>query len=119
MAVPRKLLVVSVSTLALAFSGLGQTLSRTFHLTHVSSNASANEITTILRTLDNDKVSSDQAKQEITVIGTADQIAFAEWVVDHLDVADPPTVTPQYTVAGSDMAAARIYYLANMPPSIR
>jgi hypothetical protein len=74
-----------------------------------------NEIATILQTLDNDKVFSDQAKRDITVTGTADQIAFAEWVVDHLDVADPPAATPQYTVAGTDMPAARIYYLANTP----
>jgi hypothetical protein len=111
----RRLLVVSASILALAFSGLGQTLSHTFQLTHVSSAASMNEIATILKTLDNDQTFADLEKQEMTVTGTANQIAFAEWVIEHLDVATPPAGTLQYTATGSDTPTARIYYLANTP----
>lgn len=115
----RKLLAISFSCFVAA-GALAQTTSHTYHMNHVPSTAALNEIATLLRALVFDgrytdttpPVSVDPADQSITVSGTADQQATANWIIQHLDVTAPPQNTQQYTAGESD-PAVRIYFLAH------
>jgi hypothetical protein len=104
---------VIFAAFALASGVMGQTTSRTFHLTTVTSQAGLNEIATIIRTLGGGVPTSDAA--DITVSGTDDELAFAAWLVQHLDLQNPPLAPAQYTVTGSEPDSVRIFYLAHTP----
>ena len=87
----------------LASVALGQDVDRIFHLRNATTDRSLQEIVTTVRTVANiQQVAVDNAAATVTVKGTSDQIALAEWLVPKLDVvagADPGSQT--YRVAGN------------------
>ena len=103
---------VTAAVLAFASAVLGQTTSRTFHLTNVPTVAGLRELGVILRTLDTQSILVDEANQDISVSGTADELALAGWLVQQLDVQNPPPTSPAYTVAGGN-DTVRILYLSH------
>ena len=116
-----RLLAISLSFFVAA-GALAQTTNQTYHMNHVPSNVSLNEIATLIRVLGYEgtygdatpQVSVDPAKQSVVVTGTADQQATADWIIQHLDLTAPPQTTLQYA-AGALEPAVRIYFLAHTP----
>jgi hypothetical protein len=94
---------------------LGQDLDRVFHLTNSTSAGSLQEIVVTMRTVAQiQQVSADTNVADITVKGTADQIALAEWLVPKLDVSPNSTPGPQsYRVAGNSDDVVELFELAN------
>jgi hypothetical protein len=98
-----------------AYGAWGQTTTRTFHLTTVSTTPALNEITTIVRTLGVRNIFADVTSHSITVSGTDAELAMAAWLVEHLDMEQPQAATAQYSFSGSPDDSVRIFYLANTP----
>jgi hypothetical protein len=108
-------LLKNIIVALIASCAWGQTTSRTFHLTTVSTLAGMNELATIIRTLDANAIFADETSQTLTVSGTDAELALAAWLVEQLDSEHPQFASPQYTVAGSAQDAVRIFYLVNTP----
>lgn len=81
---------------------LGQNVDRVFNLTNAKTVMSLQEIATTLRTVAQlQQLSVDNGVPTLTIKGTADQIALAEWLVPRLDVAEAANQGPQeYRVSG-------------------
>jgi hypothetical protein len=92
----------------------GQTSSsQAFHLTTVPSAPALREIGTILRTVAGiEQVHLDEAKSDITVIGTDAEREAAAWIVKQLDTTSPRPA--EYTYPGGS-ETIRILYLTNTP----
>ena len=89
--------------------------SRTFHVTAVPNTAALNEIATILRTVGGmQNVHNDAALFNITVTGTDADIAFADWFVKQVDIANPDPAAGSYTIPGGK-EMVRILYTAHNP----
>jgi hypothetical protein len=104
-----------VALVLLASSAFAQDLSRTFQLKNNSTSTGLQEIATTLRTVfDVKQVSIDPAVSTITVSGTSDQIAAAEWLVPKVDVATGAGVSPQkYFFAGNSNDVVDVVGLKN------
>lgn len=104
--------------LLFASAAFAQDVDRAFHLTNAKTAASLNEIATTLRTAAQiQQLSIDPALATMTVQGSRDQIALAEWLVPKLDVAPGANSGPQsYRIAGSD-DVVMVFTLAHTPTS--
>src|SRR5215471_8255432 len=102
-----------ILTLAMVSTVLGQNQDRIFHFAHTETVQSMQEIATAIRTVGDIKdVSVDTAQKSFSVHGTAEQIAFADWLFTGLDqiVPVPPdSAVHEYRFAGVDDNVVRIY----------
>ena len=93
----------------------GQT-DRTFQLTQDEDKRALEEIATVLRaTGDIQQVSIDDIRRTVTVVGTAGQIAMADWLVHQMDLpanGQSPGVHEYRPPAGND-DVVRIFYLTH------
>ena len=82
---------------------LGQSVDRVFKLVNATAVTSLQEIATTLRAIAQiQQLSVDDAHATLTVKGTADQIALAEWMVPKLDVTAGSNPGPQeYRASGN------------------
>src|SRR5215471_20829933 len=92
--------------LAIVSASWGQTQDRVFHFAHAETPQGMQEIATAIRTIGEIKdVSVDTAQKIFSVHGTAEQIAFADWLFNGLDqiVPVPPdSAVHEYRFAGGD-----------------
>jgi hypothetical protein len=103
-----------ISALAFAFvtppAVLGQTTT-TIHMHIVPNQAALNEVATIIRTVGNIKqINADHATDDVTVTGTTDDLAFAEWLVKQVDTDKPAPA--EFAMPGADDIVHTVY-LAN------
>ena len=98
-----------------ACSAFAQT-GKVIYLTHVETPQDLQEVTNVVRSIAEIRdVTPDQTKMSITVHGTADQNALAQWLCGEMDRAAPqPAGTQQYTVPHSDVPAVQVFFLAQM-----
>lgn len=61
------------------------------------------------------QVNGDEPGRNITVNGTADQVALATWLVAQLDTKTPPVPSVRYTMKGGPDDSVRVFYMAHMP----
>jgi hypothetical protein len=115
----------SIVFLAVAFAAFGQTPSatvssqpgadRTFYFAYAVTPQAMQEIATGVRIItDMSQVSVDESKKSLTVHGTTDQLALAEWLFTGLDVVDPTPASPaihEYRTPSSADNVARLFYL--------
>jgi hypothetical protein len=89
---------------------------KVIYLANVDAPQSMQEILNIVRTMGEIKDASlDPAKKSITVHGTADQIAVAQWLCGELDKATPPVgAKRQYTVPNSNIPVLQVFFLAHI-----
>lgn len=94
---------------------LGQNVDRVFRLTNATAVTSLQEIATTLRTIGQiQQLSVDNVHATLTVKGTADQMALAEWLVPKLDVTAGSNPGPQeYRVPGDSDDVVVVYGLAH------
>ncbi|MDQ6663325.1 MAG: hypothetical protein M3Z23_02905 [Acidobacteriota bacterium] len=99
----------------LASLALGQNVTRVFTLTNATAVTSLQEIATTVRTVGQiQQLSVDNALGALTVKGTSDQIALAEWLVPKLDVAGTSFRGPQdYWVGGNSDDVVLVLDLAH------
>jgi len=84
---------IAVCFVSVAF---GQNVDRVFRVMNATTVTSLQEIATTLRTIGQiQQLSLDNAHATLTVKGTADQIALADWLVPKLDVAAVSNPGPQ------------------------
>lgn len=104
--------VIAVCFASLA---LGEDADRVFKLMNATTVLSQQEIATTLRSVARiQQLSLARAVPSLTVNGTADQIALAEWLIPRLDVAGGSNHEPQeYWVAGNSDDVLVVYGLAN------
>jgi hypothetical protein len=104
-----------VALLLLVSSAFGQDLSRTFQLKNNSSASGLAEIATTLRTVfDVKQVSVDPVVATITLTGTSDQIAVAEWLMPKVDALPGAVTAPQkYFYGGNSNDVAYLVALRN------
>ncbi|HXB69841.1 MAG TPA: hypothetical protein VNY05_16430 [Candidatus Acidoferrales bacterium] len=96
-----------------------QSLDRVFHFVNTQTPAGFKQVADPIRGMtEGAQVSVDDAAATLTVHGTADQLAMAEWLFVALDkpaVGQPPAqhaASADYHVAGSE-DLVRVYYLAH------
>jgi hypothetical protein len=104
-----------VALVLLASSAFAQDLSRTFQLKNNSGSPGLQEIATTLRTVfDVKQVSIDAAVPTITVAGTAEQIAVAEWLMPKLDALPGAVAAPQkYFYGGNSNDVVEVFGMKN------
>jgi hypothetical protein len=93
----------------------GQT-NRTFQLTQDENEQELEEIATVLRaTGDIQQVSIDDINKTVTVIGTAGQIAIADWLVRQMDLPAnaPLSGVHEYRPAAGSDDVVRVFYLTH------
>jgi hypothetical protein len=107
---------VFVTTALLASPAFGQpaeeTLDRVFSFTHTEREQNPWQVATILRTVaDIKKLSVDAEKRTISLSGTNDQLALANWLLQTLDrpTADP-TRTEYDRAEPGDFRIVRVFY---------
>jgi hypothetical protein len=92
-----------------------QPVDRTFYFTHDESPQNLQNIVNIVRGVGIvQQVTSDPAKRSVTVTGTADQIALADWLCHELSQPANGQPPQEYRVPGSDLPVVRVYFLANV-----
>ena len=91
--------------MAVCFASIafGQNADRVFHLTNATAVMSLQDIATTLRSVAQiQQVSVDSAAAMLTVKGTPDQIALADWLIPKLDVPAASNAAPlEYRVSGN------------------
>ena len=94
---------------------LGQDIDRVFRLKNAAAVISVQEIATTMRTVAQiQKLSVDNAAATLTIKGTPDQMALAEWLLPKLDVAEASNLGPQeYRVQGSSDDVVMVFELAH------
>ncbi len=102
--------------LAIVSAGLvyGQaSVTRTVHLVNIGTPRGLQEAATVLRTVcDVSKLSIDTPASTITVTGTPDLTALAEWALTAID-APGPMAAQQYSVPGGKDDIVKVVYLVN------
>ncbi|HEY1497512.1 MAG TPA: hypothetical protein VGF49_23300 [Candidatus Solibacter sp.] len=92
-----------------------QTVDRTFYFTRGESPENLQNIVSIVRGVGLvQEVTSDPAKKSVTVSGTADQIALADWLCHHLSQPGNGQPPQEYRVPTSDLPVVHVYFLANV-----
>src|SRR5437899_5251191 len=89
-----------------------QSVDRTFYFAHGESPQNLQNIVNIVRGVGIvQEVTSDPAKRSVTVSGTADQVALADWLCHQL--SQPGTGQPpqEYRVPGSELPVVHVYFL--------
>jgi hypothetical protein len=101
-------------------AGKSDDVIRVFHLTHVST-ASPQQIQEVLSTIrvvgDIQKVFNDTALEDLVVRGSANEIAFAEYLIGSLDVERGSVTTSQefdLQAPYRNWRVARVFYLKKM-----
>ena len=94
---------------------LGQDIDRVFRLKNAAAVISVQEIATTMRTVALiPKLSVDNASATLTIKGTPDQMALAEWLLPKLDVAEASNLGPQeHRVQGSSDDVVMVFELAH------
>jgi hypothetical protein len=102
-----------------ASAAFAQEATRTFKLSNATSAVGLLELTATIRTVAQiQQLSTDNAPPTLTVAGTGDQIAMAEWLVPKLDVAaGANTAAQQYAVAGNADDLVLVYPLVHTASS--
>jgi hypothetical protein len=104
--------------LATAAFAFGQT-DRVFHFTHTESATSRNQITTLIRVISDAEASPDETQKTLTLHGTQEQIALAEWLLGEIDKPQipPPNnreeATHSYQLQGGGENTVRVFFLLN------
>lgn len=103
---------------AFAQAPAGEGVYRVFNLSRTESAQDLQEITTVVRaTTEIRQVTSDAALRTISVRGSADQVALAEWLCTQLDKPDvaagPLEFVMPATDPGTNNNVVRIFYLTN------
>uniref|UniRef100_Q024H2 NolW domain protein n=1 Tax=Solibacter usitatus (strain Ellin6076) TaxID=234267 RepID=Q024H2_SOLUE len=92
-----------------------QSIDRTFYFTHGESPQNLQEIVNIVRGVGIiSQVTSQPAKDSVTVTGTAEQIALADWLCHQLSQPGDGQQPQEYRVPGSDLPVVHVYFLANV-----
>ena len=92
-----------------------QTVDRTFYFTRGESPQNLQEIVNIVRGVGIvQQVTSDTAKKSVTVTGTADQVALADWLCHQLSQPGNGQPPQEYRIPGSDLPVVHVYFLANV-----
>jgi hypothetical protein len=97
----------------------GQNVDRVFRLMNATAPTSLQGIATTMRTIGQiQQLSVDDAHATLTVKGTADQIALAEWLIPKLDVTAGSNPGPQeYRVPGDSDDVVVVYELVHAATS--
>ncbi|MBZ5622967.1 MAG: hypothetical protein LAQ69_30170 [Acidobacteriia bacterium] len=97
-----------------------QSVDRVFHFTNTQTPQGFKEVASLIRTIASiPQGSVDNEQRTLTVHGTADQVALAEWLFTDLDKpadGQPPahySSTQDYRVPGGTDDVARVFYLAH------
>jgi hypothetical protein len=99
-------------TAVLAF---GQT-DRAFHFAHTGKAQDMKEIGMAIRVISDAPVAVYPDRQTLTIHGSAEQIALAEWMFTELDAPHTQSAAVRQTRIGSDAeSTVRIFYLHNTP----
>ncbi len=87
---------------------------RVFYVTHDGTLQDLQELSTVLRLMAKCyKVFAYAGLRAITLRGTTDQMALAEWVFNDLDKATRASAGHEHRVPGSDNELVRLFYLAH------
>jgi type II secretory pathway component GspD/PulD (secretin) len=105
-------------TALFALAAFGQSGSITIYLTNAGTPESMRGLYNAVRTIgDIRDAVLDDTNKTITVSGTPEQNALAQWLCTEMDLASPPSgpaaVRHDYQVPGSDLAAVQVYFLAH------
>ena len=115
-----------VITALVAFTAFGQPaadrgVDRVLYYTNAKTVQDIQEIATLVRALaDVPQVNADTEQRSLSLHGTADQIALAEWLLQELDQPLPaqpaaqqnePPRKHEYRIAGSGEPLVRVFYL--------
>src|ERR1700692_1390951 len=72
-------------------TSIQQSSDRLFHFTHTEGATNFQQVGTLMRTMtDMKQASVDEAQKTLTLNGTAEQLALAEWLFDELDKPNIP-----------------------------
>lgn len=102
---------------ATGVAAFGQTpdSAHTFNFAHTSTTQGMQEIATSIRTIAAmSEVSVDESKKSLTVHGTADQNALAEWMFTGMDLAAPAhadAAVHEYRMPAGADDVVRLFYL--------
>jgi hypothetical protein len=109
-----------VAFVLLASSAFAQDLSRTFQLKNITTANGVQEISTTLRTVfDIKRVSVDAAIPTITIVGAAEQISVAEWLMPKLDALPGAVIAPQkYFYGGNSNDVVAVFGMKNTQNTI-
>ena len=105
-----------VSALFASFAS-GQEQDKVLYLTSAMTAQEMRETATVVRTIaDTREISIDDARKSLTVNGTPEQLALAEWLVNELNQPAKPMTTHAYPlpVAGTD--AVRMFFVFAQTP---
>jgi hypothetical protein len=104
-------------------SGGGDNVVRVFYLTHAGTPQALQEVATLVRSMaDIRRLFTYNAPRAMTLRGTADQIALAEWLVNELDnsanrqagAQQSQNAAPhEYSMSGGGDDVVRVYYLTH------
>ena len=87
---------------------------RVFYVTHDGTLQDLQELSSVLRLMAKCyKVFAYAGLRAITLRGTTDQMALAEWVFNDLDKATQASAGHEHRVPGSDNEVVRLFYLAH------
>lgn len=108
---------VSLLIALFASAAFAQT-DRVFHFAHTSATQDMNEIATAVRTIaDISEVSADHEQRTLSLHGTGQQFALAEWLFNELDKPQMPApdnqdaATHEYRMQGAGENTVRVFYL--------
>jgi hypothetical protein len=88
---------------------------RIFYISHAETPQQFTEIVTTARSLaEVPRAFIYQTAKALVARGTAEQIAFMEWLLPHLDVPAPHSEPPQHRVGARMDDIARVFYLNNV-----
>ena len=110
--------ITFVITALFASVAPGQT-ARILYYTHAETMQDTQEIATVIRSMtDMRQISTDTTPRALTVRGTADQIALAEWLFSELDrPANRQALMREYRPSASGDDWARVFFLAHTETS--
>lgn len=93
----------------------GQDATRVFQFHHVDKAQDLNEVGTLIRILSGIKqLAVDTVQTNISVRGTADQIAMAEWLFTELDQQTlPEFATKEFKIPNNSGDVARVFFLTH------
>jgi hypothetical protein len=100
--------------------GRGDDVVKVFFLTHTNTAQGLQEIVTAIRTIaDMQRIFPCNAPPAVTLRGTADQVALAEWLVNTLDQAaggaqpSQGSATHEYRAPGGSDDVVRVFYVTH------
>ncbi len=110
---------VGFALLALVSCAAAQSPAKVLRFAHTSNEQNMNEIATCVRAISEVKPWADAAAKTMTIDGSADQTAAAEWVFHELDrpagAAPPSTARVFKMIDPKNEGHIRVFHLANSP----